>query len=255
MPNLETEFRNNHLFSKDEILHSLKLIIEHIKNDDEDNNSEAMRVKKIDLCKKFQKEIEKCKLPTLSELWWFYEYVFVCDGIDLNLCTADNIELDNDGFLSSMNVKIEHKLISVKCDYLTVEKYAEMQDVSPITVRQWIRRGKLRNAKKNGRDWLISSLEDKPTRGYEQAQYIVEDHNFNIPEFPLVSISDSIFIYQNEDEKSEFICIFEKFGDGFRNEIKLNRQEVEHLEYALISSGKVKADNNIQFIPNKYQEL
>lgn len=83
----------------------------------------------------------------------------------MNLCQADEIEAEN-GEISGLTSTVEHTLITVECDYLTVEQYDSMLGIEPVTVRQWIRRGKLRHAKKNGRDWLIPDTEDKPQRGF-----------------------------------------------------------------------------------------
>lgn len=96
--------------------------------------------------------------------------------MELNLCQADEIEVENDE-ISSMTSTIEHTLIRVECDYLTIEQYASMLGIEPVTVRQWIRRGKLRHAKKNGRDWLIPNTEDKPRRGFTCVQYILKVMN------------------------------------------------------------------------------
>ena len=41
---------------------------------------------------------------------------------------------------------------------ITVSEFAELHGVQSVTVRQWIRRGKLRAIKKQGRDWLIADL-------------------------------------------------------------------------------------------------
>lgn len=254
MNNIEKAFRNSHLFSKEDLIQSFKLMIEHIQSDEESEYTEKSKQKKLELCNKFMSSLEKCKLPTLTELWWFYHYEFTYKGIDLNLCTADNIEIDEvEEYVSSMTSAVEHTLISIECDYLTVEQFADIQGVTPITVRQWIRRGKLRSAKKNGRDWLIPSFEDKPSRGYTQVQYILEDQ-IQIDEFPFVAICDSIFIHQ-DDDKTKYICIFINFQTGFRERMVLNRQEVESLELAILSSGKARPEGSIRFVPYIDREI
>lgn len=250
MQNIENAFRNSYLFSKEDLIQSLKLTMAHIESDEEVGYTKKSKQKKLELCNKFLSSLKKCKLPTLTELWWFYAYEFTWKGIDLNLSTADNIELDEDGYyVSSMTTTIEHTLISIECDYLTVEQFADIQGVTPVTVRQWIRRGKLRSAKKNGRDWLIPSFEDKPTRGYESVQYLLDDaEQIQIEEFPFVSICDSIFIHQ-DDNKDKFICFFNNYKTHFKERMVLNRKEVGSLELALISSGKAKPEGRIQFVP------
>jgi excisionase family DNA binding protein len=251
MMNLEKAFRNSHLFTKEDLIESFELTKEHIEFDEENHYTQASIQKKLQLCNKFLTELQKCKLPKLAELWWFYDYEFTGDGIALKLCSTemDDIELEDDGkTISTMSFTEESILLKVECDYLTVDQFAEIQGVSPITVRQWIRRGKLRNAKKMGRDWLIPSLEDKPSRGYESVQYIFSEP-IEIHEFPLVAVSDSIFIYQDSDNRQIFHCIFDNFSKNFHQSIELSRKEVEMLELALISSGKVKVDSRVKYVP------
>jgi excisionase family DNA binding protein len=152
---------------------SLELFVEHEKLNEEPGYSNEVVNNRVKLCEKFITAVKKCKLPVLTELWWFYEYQFLGNSMELNLCQADEVEIENDE-ISGMTAPVEHTLITVECDYLTVEQYASMLGIEPVTVRQWIRRGKLRHAKKNGRDWLIPNTEDKPRRGFTSVQYIVE---------------------------------------------------------------------------------
>jgi hypothetical protein len=247
----EKAFRKTELFSKEEVLQSFNLTIEYIEDDDELEYTDEMRRKKLDLCYKFKKSLDKCQLPKLTEKWWFYKYEFTGDGIELLLCSCEDIEVDEEGAMSSMTITDEHKLISVSCDYLTVEQYAIMQSVTPITVRQWIRRGKLRHAKKNGRDWLIPSLEEKPSRGYESVQYTWDEiPQDTLEEFPFLKMYTSLFIYQDENDKTKYICILENYKAKLRLKMEFTRQEIEKLELALISTGKVDTGTRIQFVPN-----
>lgn len=167
----------------------------------------------------------------------------------MNLCQADKIEVENNE-ISSMTSTVEHTLITVECDYLTVEQYASMLGIEPVTVRQWIRRGKLRHAKKNGRDWLIPDTEDKPRRGFTSVQYIVEkEAQIESDEFPLLSACDSISILQDQDNKSKFICYLNNYKTKFHSKLELTRSEVERLEHTIIESGKARAEGSIQYVP------
>ena len=166
-------FREYYLFTREDVLKSVELYIEHEKANEEPGHSVNVVKNRIKLCEKFYAAVKKCKLPVLTELWWFYEYQFLGDHMELNLCQADDIEIENDD-IRTMTTTVEHTLISIECDYLSVDQYASMLGVEPVTVRQWIRRGKLRYAKKAGRDWLIPNIEDKPERGFSSVQYIVE---------------------------------------------------------------------------------
>jgi len=249
MDNTEEIFREDYLFTREDILKSLDLFVEHEKLNEEPTYSSEVVKNRIKLCKKFIAAVKKCKLPVLTELWWYYEYQFLDNRMDLNLCQADDIEVEDD-IISRMTSTVEHTLITVECDYLTVEQYAAMLEVEPVTVRQWIRRGKLRHAKKNGRDWLIPNTEDKPRRGFTTVQYIVEnDAHIESDEFPLLSVCETIFIFQDKDKKSKFNCYFENHKNNFNSELELTRSEVERLEHTIIESGKARVGASIQYIP------
>jgi excisionase family DNA binding protein len=245
----EELFRENFLFTREDVLKSLELFVEHEKSYEEPRYSNKVVKNRVKLCEKFIAAVKKCKLPVLTELWWFYEYQFLGNSIELHLSQANEIEVKNDE-ISSMTTTVEHTLIKVECDYLTVEQYASMLGIEPVTVRQWIRRGKLRHAKKNGRDWLIPNTEDKPERGFHSVQYIIENEaQIESDEFPLLSTCDSITILQNQENKSKFICYLNNYQTKFRSELELTRSEVERLEHTIIESGKARVEGNIQYVP------
>ena len=245
----EKLFRENYLFTREDVLKSLELFIDHEKLNEEPRYTDEGVKNRIKLCKKFLAAVKKCKLPVLTELWWFYEYQFLGNSMELNLCHADEIEVEN-GEISGMTSTVEHTLITVDCDYLTVEQYASMIGIEPVTVRQWIRRGKLRHAKKNGRDWLIPDTEDRPQRGFTSVQYIVEKEAIiESDEFPLLSACDSISILQDQDNKSKFVCYLNNYKTNFNSKLELTRSEVERLEHTIIESGKARVAGNIQYVP------
>lgn len=125
-----------------------------------------------------------------------------------------------------------------------------MLGIEPVTVRQWIRRGKLRHAKKNGRDWLIPDTEDKPQRGFSPVQYLVEKEvQIDSDEFPLLSACDSISIFQSQDNKSKFVCYLNNYKTKFHSELELTRSEMERLEHTKIQSGKARVEGGIQYVP------
>lgn len=246
----EKRFREDYVFTREDILKSLELFVEHERLNKEPAYSNEVVKNRVKLCKKFIVAVKKCKLPVLTELWWYYEYQFLDNSMELNLCQADKIEVENNE-ISSMTSTVEHTLITVECDYLTVEQYASMLGIEPVTVRQWIRRGKLRHAKKNGRDWLIPNTEDKPRRGFTCVQYIVEkEAQIESDEFPLLSACDSISIFQDQDNKRKFICYLNNYKTKFKSKLELTRSEVERLEHTIIDSGKARVEGNIQFVPN-----
>lgn len=249
-------FKENHLFKKKEIQKSFQNFVEHIQNSDEEEYSEAKRQKILELCERFKDALDKCNLPEMKDDWWYYQYNLTNDGIDLALSFCEELEVDSDGEIISMTASEEFIFLNIKCDYLTVEQYAKDYNVTPTTVRQWIRRGKLRSAKKIGRDWLIPSIADKPKRGFESVTY----HWGMLPktvseEFPFLADNFScIYIFQDEEDKSKFHCIMGYPGSHNREKITLNTQEREKLELSLISNPAIQAEelsSSIMFMPSK----
>lgn len=243
-------FKKSQLFSKDDILISFNSVMDDLNYEENTDYSGGMKKIVLQLCEQFKKSVSKAQLPKVTDNWC-YKYEFTYDSIKLILCSCDNIEIDKDGELSSMTVTNEYELICVQCDYLSVEQYAKIQNVLPGTVRQWIRRGKLRGAKKKDRDWSIPTLQKKPARGYESVEYSFETLPENIYiNFPYLRMSKSIRICQDNSNKSNFLCVLNNFAERTVMSVELTKPEVEKLELLLISSGVVTPNDCFQWIPN-----
>ena len=246
-------FKQNHLFNKDELQQSFSAFIDHYQTSDEKEYSTEKRINILELCEKFKNALDKCRLPEMKDNWWFYQYDLTNDGINLTLNFCDDFEVDSDNEIISMTSSEEATMISVKCDYLTVEQYAEAYDVTSTTVRQWIRRGKLRSAQKAGRDWLIPSIADKPKRGYENVTYFWSHLPLMIRnEFPFLDGYECIYIFQDEQDKSKFNCIMGWPQSDNRTKETLETRERERLELLLISHPNVDVKefkSGIVFMP------
>jgi len=233
-------FKKEYCFTKEEIEKYVADFIDSIRNNEEDYSSVYHLKAFLELCERFQQTLSKAKLPALTEDWWFYDVKFTGDSISLTLNKAENAELNNYGGIS-MFIDEVYVLLEVKCDYLTVEEYASSLGVKDITVRQWIRRGKLRHAKKFGNTWLIPAICKRPSRGFKEVLYewdYLPDELIN--KFPILAGASSIFIEQDENNKSNFLC---HVGYLFMEKppITLSKSEVEKLEIALIAEPSVRA--------------
>lgn len=103
----EKVFREFSLFSREEILKSLELFIEHEKTSDEVNYTPAVKKNRVRLCEKFYKTVKKAKVPALTELWWFYEYQLNDNGIELELCQASDVTVEDD------NIKLMTQVLGI----------------------------------------------------------------------------------------------------------------------------------------------
>jgi len=245
------------LLNKKEVLESFEDFVEHHReHDNNEGYSESKRRVLLSLCDEFHKKIMSIDVPTLTKPWFFYEYSITNDSIKLSLNKCDdNIEFDETGEISSMTYQENYVLAETHCDFLTVEQYAELYSVTTTTVRQWIRRGKLRTAMKRGRDWIIPALADKPKRGFESATYhwTLLDNEI-IDAFPFLANAQELYLYQDENSKKLYYAI--AYGSGSENSIKveLTITEREQLEIMLISSPGVWVEElykEIQYVPEK----
>jgi hypothetical protein len=246
-------FYRYYCFSKDDLIQCFKLTMDSIENDKISGYTKGSRQQKLKLCKKFLTTLEKCKLPTLiPEQWQYYEYEFTGNALELSLCEANNceFELTEDGKdISTMAYSVESVLLRTEYEYVTIDEFAKIHEVTSKTVQNWIRRGKLRNAKMlDKNDWRIPSVDDKPSRYYNLIQYEIPEP-LRIDEFPLVSAADNIMIHQDFDDPKVYKCSFTNRKSGFRQDMKLNRKDVEELEFALISSGKAKPCSSCGWVP------
>jgi len=245
----EKLFRENYLFSREDIMKSFEMFIDHMRLNEHPRCSPIALKNQLKLCERFLDTIKKCKLPVLTELWNFYEYRFLIGSIVLDLCNASEIEIENDE-LGTISVTVEHTLIEIECEYLTVNQFAAMHQVDEKTVGQWICKGKLRHAKKVGQNWLIPNTQDKPKRVFDTVQYVVKaDEKITNYEFPTLAMIESVFISQDNSDKKIYHAHFRNFTSGYSCEMDLSRDEVERLEYIIIESGKAEIEATIQYNP------
>lgn len=249
------QFNSMMLLNKREVLESFDDFVEHHREKgNEEGYSEGKRKVLLLLCDKFRTELEKSDIPTLAKPWLYYDYSITNDGIELSLFKcADDIEFDDEGEISSMSSSLEYTLAQVKCNYLTVEQYAELYDVTTTTVRQWIRRGKLRTAKKKGRDWLIPALADKPKRGFGSVTYHWEALSSNIlAVFPFLAGTNCVCLFQDDKDKRVFHAITGWPGEDNRQKVELTAKEREQLEIMLIAAPEVKVEDlSACYVPAK----
>ncbi len=236
-------FKQYHSQTQDEIIEEFKSHYNYYKeNDDLENQSKEHKEKYLKLCEKFLRKLETLNLPKLTDDWWCYCYLLKNDSIDLSLSFCSEIKVE-DNEITEETFNDEYILLSVKCNYLSVSEYAKLYNVTDVTVRQWIRRGKIRSAKKQGRDWIIPDIADKPRRGFEAVTYFWKNLSKELIEkIPFLDGYNALLILQNEDNKRLFDVILSNDEMELRKKIQINNIEREKLELELISSGMVNIE-------------
>lgn len=200
----------------------------------------------------FYKKIEGAVLFDTLPDGWIYGFDYQYDEFSLNLEHVKEYNVDEDLEYRSMRLDAVYKLVTVNPDNFSVEQYAKAYDVGQGTVRQWIRRGKLRAAFKQGNEWKIPELSLPPTRGYEGAQYKWLNGIDNLPE-EYQYLADYVIatFFQDRKDKSKYHVLLvskETFtsddpGDVAKTknkELLLDAKDREKLELFLIAHPQVK---------------
>ncbi len=138
-------------------------------------------------------------------------------------------------------------LIEMKPKMVTVEDYAGLHDVNVVTVRQWIRRGKLRKAQKYGNEWRIPEFTEPAAGKYRDGIFSWHEKLQNLlPEYDDLNDYRQIAITQADSDTYK-VAFMSK--DTKKNKVlKMNTKEREKLELWLISNPFVKSfDGSLDF--------
>jgi hypothetical protein len=249
MSDCEIIFKRDFLFSKDDLLVSLSIWIEHEEENEDHEYSDVVVKNRIGLAKQLIAVIEKCHLPLLDEMWQYYDYTYWGDRMVLELCEASDFEIDEDE-CPTMSVNVIGELLRAECELLTIDQFADMHNTKPATVESWINRGKLRHAKQTADGWRIPNTEDKPKRSFESVSYDVKpSEKISSNEFPMLAMAEHISIKQSDSDKKKYTCTIRNFSKKFANHFELSKDDAERLEFILISSENVQIESPVQFVP------
>lgn len=250
------QFNAQMLLNKREVIESFEDFMDHHKQlDNEEGYSESKLNVLLKMGEKFLAKLQECSIPIILKPWYCYEYRVTNDRIILELVKYDAVEFDDEGNMTAATISPEYTLTEVTCDYLSVEQYAFLYHVTVTTVRQWIRRGKLRTAKKVGREWQIPALADTPRRGFEPATYYWKELPEDIKTvFPFLADTKCVYIIQDKYDKKVFLAITGWPGEDHRQRVELSIQQREQLELMLIAADEVEVETvetSVSFAPAK----
>lgn len=176
---------------------------------------------------------------------WFYSFEVTNKNAALYLRHVSDIQ-DNDEGNVVFDIDERFRLINYPVGLLTVEQFASRSKIEAGTVRQWIRRGKLRNAIKVGGEWRIPEITDPPTRGFTPVRYYNNGHFFSLPKELGVSLNQHpgvIDIYKAKEEKG-YIVLFD-YAPAFIPQKLLNDAEREKLELMLIGNPNITSSSSV----------
>lgn len=163
------------------------------------------------LLNEFSRRLSTQTLPEPLNDWWSYSYAITSYGIKLSMDYYEWQHSKGDTFDCSKGETIT--IFEVPARMLTVSEYAAMNGVETVTVRQWIRRAKIRSAVKYGREWLIPELAEVPKqKGYRPCEYYWKGTLTDLPEkLTFLNNFKNVRIRQSESSKDSFLLEFNVF--------------------------------------------
>ena len=187
-------------------------------------------------------------LPEPLDNWWCYIFTITERGIELSLAHTFiqyNGHRDDNNIEHLLQVDEHYEILKTEAKLLTLEQFAELHNVGSGTVRQWIRRGKLRCAKKVGTDWRVPDTALKPTRGHQDGFYYREYEIQDPPdEIPDINDYDYIGIYPGNNQNNWRLCLTSIYDEnGHDSEKELTLKEKEKVELYLISHPLIDCGN------------
>ena len=170
---------------------------------------------------------------------WFYSVEMTKKNAAMYIRHVSDIQEDEDGNVV-LDIDERFRLINYPVGLLTVEQFASRSKIEAGTVRQWIRRGKLRNAIKVGGEWRIPEITDPPTRGFTPVRYYNNGQFFFLPKEIGASFNQHpsvIDIYKSKEEKG-YIVLFD-YAPAILPQKLLTDAEREKLELMLIGNPNI----------------
>lgn len=244
-------FKQTHLMNKEDIVADVDKTLEAIlKNAEKDpRHSYAYYATLKSLLEEFKKSLDDIVFIRNLDDGWCYDWGVSYSGADLQLVHYNLYEgyAEDSSLLEFDQI---FTLFTVPTKLLTVDEYALLHGVEVVTVRQWIRRGKIRTAKKYGNEWRIPSLTDTPNRGYSSAFYEWKDTLAGLPD-DLEYLNDygaAFFMQDDEDKKQFYVRLYDKNAKNGVVEaakvLECTTTERERIELAIISQPSVEYKPN-----------
>ena len=185
---------------------------------------------------------------------WFYSFSITNTNAALYLRHISGLKEEEGKIL--LDIDETFRLINYPVKQFSVEEYAAATNTEAVTVRQWIRRGKLRNALKVGSEWRIPEITDPPRRGYTPVSYYNKGGLIAFPKEFGVSLSIQphvIDIYQSPERKG-YVVLIDKAPAFFPRRL-LSEAEREKLELLLISNPNITNSASTVGSWPKYEEV
>lgn len=263
-------FKDKTLQTKEEILESVKETRRKYQEEAlsaDAKHSESFYKALDSLLVGFYNEVALRHLPEPLNDWWNYSYSIESSGIKLLLNHISWTHDCKDDYDCHRDEKLV--LTEVSARMMTVSEFAKANGVAPVTVRQWIRRAKIRNAIKYGREWLVPELTESPKwNHYVPCHYCWSAKLTNLPKnFEYLNEYKCVFICQKSNNAKKYIITLypnvpgkfvrglDYMGDGnivneYKEEFRSSHSKELDREKVMVISNREREELELYLIGN-----
>ena len=241
-------FRANAIRSKTDILSTVKAIREYYLSDRVQQDLPLEQL--MTLLDRFYEEISRLHLMNLTEDWWQYEITVRETDITLSLVKTEVVYDSSwkkygksNPILLPMQV---FPFYTTRARLLSPEDFGALYGVSGGTVRQWIRRGKLRSASKYGKEWRIPELSVVHSgERYSRGTYSWSMELPDVPEeFAFLNEYCAASVSSVRGERDQWEVLLSKRDSYEEKTLPLDSGAKERLEIYLLGEPLVECLNN-----------
>ena len=206
------EFKKQSIRTKEELKNSIELTISAYQkeaSEEKKNHVDAFYDTLMELLREFYRKVTVTDFPEPLPDWWFYSYQIRVTGIQLFLNYLSWEAREVDCFECYSNIFSSLAFLDIPARLMPLSEYAEEYGVEAVTVRQWIRRGKIRSAVKFGSEWRIPELvELQKSTHYVPVEYCWGNDLQDVPErFAYLSKMRGVSIYQDSGNRRKFTIL------------------------------------------------
>lgn len=237
------------LRSKASLLEEIKDCKERFKNPSGEKKSDAYYERLMMLIDRFYEDVSSMFLMEELNDWWGYGFQIRETGITLLL--EHFVVMYDRGVNDAGKLEERHNLVSdesfnihqTKANLLTLEEYGNIYEVAADTVRQWIRRGKIRSAVKLGSEWRIPDIAEVSGRKYTPGHYTWDGYLPDAPDvIPDINMFDEVSIQPGKATGEWCAMLHDKKHQNSGRAMTTKMKE--KLELYLISQPEVECINN-----------
>ena len=197
------------------------------------------------LCKYLKKInllIKKSNLPNYSEKSMYYQVLVYDDRIDVDLVRSPY----GRDLCEDYEVYPVLTVMTCKSEYVDIDRFAAIHGITTDTVKSWIRKSKLRYAKRADKHWFIPEIHQRPEHylGSVDYKYFPEELSKEVRRtYPFLGKNNYCYIMNADDAEHDYCIVVNK--SAYSKSIKhlISDNERIEIERALLSSRNVSFEH------------